>query len=67
MLARKKRPTDRPSGPARVYGYARVSTTQRVDEGESLDVQQRQIAGYAQMHGLEVARTFMDRVSGGSR
>ena len=35
-----------------VYGYARVSTLRQVNEGESLDVQRRQIEGYAHMHGL---------------
>ena len=37
--------------PGRIYGYARVITVAQADEGESLDVQQRTIAGYAQMHG----------------
>ena len=36
------------------YGYVRVSTVKQVDEGESLDVQQRTIAGYVLMHGLTV-------------
>ena len=39
-----------------VYGYARVSTIQQADEGESLDVQQRVIAGYAPMQGLRSTR-----------
>ena len=43
-----------PPGHCHCYGYARVSTVQQADEGESLDVQQRVIAGYAQMHGLMV-------------
>jgi putative DNA-invertase from lambdoid prophage Rac len=30
-----------------VFGYCRVSTVRQVDEGESLDVQQRQLQGYA--------------------
>jgi len=30
-------------------------TLAQADEGEGLDVQQRTIAGYAEMHGLEVA------------
>jgi putative DNA-invertase from lambdoid prophage Rac len=34
------------------FGYARVSTTRQANEGESLDVQRRQIEGYALMHGL---------------
>ena len=35
-----------------VYGYCRVSTARQASEGESLDVQRRQIEGYAHMHGL---------------
>jgi putative DNA-invertase from lambdoid prophage Rac len=35
-----------------VYGYCRVSTLKQANEGESLDVQKRQIEGYAHMHGL---------------
>jgi putative DNA-invertase from lambdoid prophage Rac len=50
-----------------VYGYARVSTARQADDGDSLDVQQRQIAGYAQMHGLDIAQTFVERGVSGSR
>jgi DNA invertase Pin-like site-specific DNA recombinase len=39
----------------------------QADEGVSLDVQQRMIQGYAQMHGLEVSRTFIERGVSGSR
>jgi putative DNA-invertase from lambdoid prophage Rac len=35
-----------------VYGYCRVSTLKQANEGESLDVQRRQLRGYAEMHGL---------------
>ena len=35
-----------------IYGYCRVSTARQANEGESLDVQRRQIEGYAHMHGL---------------
>jgi putative DNA-invertase from lambdoid prophage Rac len=46
-----------------------VSTLRQSDEGESLEVQQRAIAGYAQMHGLTVERPvpglFADRPEGG--
>jgi len=48
------------------YGYARVSTNRQADEGESLDVQERQIAGYALMQGLTVDRTFVERGVTGS-
>ena len=53
--------------PSRVFGYARVSTTQQADEGESLDVQQRTIAGYAQMHGMTIEHTFVERGVSGSK
>jgi hypothetical protein len=49
------------------YGYVRVSTVKQVDEGESLDVQQRTIAGYALMHGLTVDQTFIERGVSGSK
>jgi putative DNA-invertase from lambdoid prophage Rac len=48
-------------------GYARVSTVKQVDEGESLDVQQRTIAGYALMHGLTVDHVFVERGVSGSK
>jgi putative DNA-invertase from lambdoid prophage Rac len=38
-----------------VYGYVRVSTARQASEGESLEVQKRQIEGYAHMHGLTLA------------
>src|SRR5271166_2023664 len=43
----------------RVYGYARVSTLMQATEGESLDVQQRMIAGYAQMNGMKLAKVYV--------
>jgi putative DNA-invertase from lambdoid prophage Rac len=49
-----------------VYGYTRVSTERQADEGESLDVQQRQIGGYAMMKGLEIGRVFVERGVSGS-
>jgi DNA invertase Pin-like site-specific DNA recombinase len=39
----------------------------QADEGESLDVQQRTIAGYAMMHGLVVDHTFVERGVSGSK
>jgi putative DNA-invertase from lambdoid prophage Rac len=48
------------------YGYARVSTSRQADEGESLDVQKRTMAGYALMHGLTVDRMFIERGVSGS-
>src|SRR5829696_3150870 len=50
-----------------VYGYARVSTSSQAEEGESLDVQQRTIAGYAMMQGLGVERVFVERGVSGSK
>ena len=49
-----------------VYGYGRVSTMRQADEGESLDVQQRTVAGYALMRGMTVDRVFVERGVSGS-
>ncbi|WP_158805640.1 recombinase family protein [Acidisoma sp. L85] len=49
-----------------VYGYSRVSTTRQSDEGESLAVQERTLAGYAMMNGLAVDRMFVERGVSGS-
>ena len=47
------------------YGYCRVSTARQASEGESLDVQRRQIAGYAHMQGLTLSGVAVeDGVSG---
>jgi putative DNA-invertase from lambdoid prophage Rac len=51
----------------RCFGYARVSTTMQAEEGESLDVQQRVIAGYATMHGMKVGKVFVERGVSGSK
>jgi putative DNA-invertase from lambdoid prophage Rac len=56
---------DKPAG--RVFGYARVSTTQQADEGESLAVQQRTIAGYAMQHGMTVEKVYVERGVSGSK
>lgn len=50
-----------------VYGYARVSTTRQAEDGESLDVQQRTIAGYAMMHGMAIDSVFVERGVSGSK
>lgn len=50
----------------RVFGYARVSTTEEADEGASLSAQQQQIAGYAMMKGWQVAEHFVERGVSGS-
>jgi putative DNA-invertase from lambdoid prophage Rac len=49
-----------------VYGYTRVSTARQADEGESLEVQQRHIAGYTLQHGMEVTQTFVEAAVSGS-
>ncbi|NIE81769.1 recombinase family protein [Asaia sp. As-1742] len=49
-----------------VYGYVRVSTIRQADEGESLAVQERQIAGHAMMLGLSLDRVFIERGVSGS-
>jgi putative DNA-invertase from lambdoid prophage Rac len=67
LAARGQSGSPAPALTGRVYGYARVSTIQQADEGESLDVQQRTIAGYAQMHGLAVERVFVERGVSGSK
>ncbi|MGE0684556.1 MAG: recombinase family protein [Candidatus Binatia bacterium] len=49
-----------------VFGYARVSTALQANEGESLDVQRRQIEGWCQMQGLELTELFVERGVSGS-
>jgi putative DNA-invertase from lambdoid prophage Rac len=49
-----------------IYGYCRVSTLKQADEGESLDVQRRQIEGYAHMHGLTLAEVLVEGGVSGS-
>jgi putative DNA-invertase from lambdoid prophage Rac len=51
----------------RAYGYARVSTLQQADEGESLEVQKRQIVGYSLIHSIEIADLFIERGVSGSK
>jgi putative DNA-invertase from lambdoid prophage Rac len=50
-----------------VYGYSRVSTRMQADEGESLGVQERMIAGYCLMHGWTVDRMFVEGGVSGSK
>jgi DNA invertase Pin-like site-specific DNA recombinase len=51
----------------RCFAYCRVSTVAQADEGQSLAVQARVIAGYAMQHGLEVTKTFTEKGVSGSR
>jgi putative DNA-invertase from lambdoid prophage Rac len=48
------------------YGYCRVSTLRQANEGESLEVQRRQIEGYALMHGLAVDEIIIEEGVSGS-
>ena len=48
------------------YGYCRVSTLRQANEGESLDVQKRQIEGYAHMHGLTLDDVVVEEGISGS-
>src|SRR3984957_6906258 len=48
------------------YGYCRVSTARQASEGESLDVQRRQIEGYAHMHGLTLCGGAVEDWEAGS-
>src|SRR3984885_8847804 len=48
------------------YGYCRVSTARQASEGESLDVQRRQIEGYAHMHGLTLCGVAVEDCVSGS-
>jgi putative DNA-invertase from lambdoid prophage Rac len=49
-----------------VYGYCRVSTLRQVSEGESLEVQRRQIEGYAHMHALTLDEVVVEEGVSGS-
>jgi putative DNA-invertase from lambdoid prophage Rac len=49
-----------------VYGYCRVSTLRQANEGESLEVQRRQIEGYALMHGLALDDVVIEEGISGS-
>jgi putative DNA-invertase from lambdoid prophage Rac len=49
-----------------IYGYCRVSTARQATEGESLEVQQRQIQGYAHMHGLALDEIVVEEGVSGS-
>jgi putative DNA-invertase from lambdoid prophage Rac len=49
-----------------IYGYARVSTLRQADDGESLDVQQRCMTGYAMMQGLDAPQMLVERGVSGS-
>jgi putative DNA-invertase from lambdoid prophage Rac len=48
------------------YGYTRVSTQAQADEGQSLDVQERQLVGWAMMRGVTIDEVFVERGVSGS-
>jgi len=49
-----------------IHGYARVSTTQQASDGDSLDVQRRQVEGYCLMHGLRLDAMHVEEGVSGS-
>src|SRR5580693_8500917 len=49
-----------------IYGYVRVSTARQASEGESLEVQRRQIEGYALMHGHKLDEIVVEEGVSGS-
>ena len=49
-----------------VYGYIRVSTSEQASSGDSLNTQHNQVAGYAMMHGWQVAAVFVEAGVSGS-
>ena len=49
-----------------VYGYCRVSTVQQVEK-ESLEVQERQLMGYAMMNDWTIDRMYIERGISGSK
>jgi DNA invertase Pin-like site-specific DNA recombinase len=48
------------------YGYCRVSTAAQASDGESLDVQRRQLEGWAHMQGQRLDGVFVERGVSGS-
>ncbi len=50
-----------------VYGYARVSTAEQAENGNSLETQRRVLEGFAQSEGVTLGRLFVDRGVSGSR
>jgi len=59
--------TRTPDDPPRCYGYCRVSTARQAADGDSLEMQGRKIAGYAQILDLTVDRVFVERGVSGSK
>jgi putative DNA-invertase from lambdoid prophage Rac len=50
---------------SKIHAYIRVSTDKQVQDGDGLDIQDRQIRGYAMTRGWDIAETIVeDGVSG---
>ena len=49
------------------YGYVRVSTQLQVNDGLSIDAQQRQIKGYIMMNKKALNKAFLERTVSGSK
>jgi DNA invertase Pin-like site-specific DNA recombinase len=49
-----------------VYGYCRVSTDEQPNEGNSLQAQERRVAGYAMLQDWPVDELFIERGMSGS-
>ena len=50
-----------------IYGYCRVSTQQQVNSGDSLEVQQKKIKGYALIIGKDITKIFIEKGVSGTR
>jgi putative DNA-invertase from lambdoid prophage Rac len=46
--------------PGRTFGYVRVSSDMQAEQGQSLDVQQRQLEGWAQMCGRQLDQIVIE-------
>jgi len=52
--------TTTPAVPGRCFGYVRVSSDAQVEDGQSLDVQQSQLHGWAQMAGRSIDQMVIE-------
>lgn len=59
-MSPKNKKKNEPVKPSRVIGYIRVSTTQQVVEGHSLEAQQANLRKYADAFGLEIVAFEVD-------
>lgn len=53
-------PATAPASEGRVFGYVRVSSDMQVTEGQSLEVQRRQLEGWAQMCERHIERMVVE-------